>query len=178
MWWLKQSLIYFCGLFGMKLCVLILFLVLPWISRIGDWALSWTEGNERLQIVFVMMLFPLIMNGMQYYIIDGFIKRKEMDHERLPSEDPDHDRGRFDDTLADSDDDVASGSENSDDVRLSRSQEFKRAQESKRNEPKRGPKVSSDEYNPDVDGHTAMGSSKAHRGSRGKLLQKEMLPHE
>ncbi|KAK8139863.1 FK506-binding protein 2 precursor [Apiospora sp. TS-2023a] len=177
-WWLKQSLIYFCGLFGMKLCVLILFLVLPWISRIGDWALSWTEGNERLQIVFVMMLFPLIMNGMQYYIIDSFIKRKETDHERLPTEDPDHDRNRFDDTLADSDDDVASGSENSDDVRLSRSQEFKRSQEAKRNEPKKGPKVSSDEYNPDVDGHTVTGSSKAHRGSRGKLLQKEMLPHE
>ncbi|KAK8089600.1 hypothetical protein PG997_004561 [Apiospora hydei] len=177
LWWLKQSLIYFCGLFGMKICVLILFLVLPWISRVGDWALGWTEGNERLQIVFVMMLFPLIMNGMQYYIIDGFIKKQETDHERLPTEDPDHDRSRFDDALADSDDDVASGSENSDDVRLSRSQEFKRTQESKRNEPKKGPKVSSDEYNPDVDGHTTTGSSRTHLG-RGKLLQKEMVPHE
>ncbi|KAK8126353.1 FK506-binding protein 2 precursor [Apiospora kogelbergensis] len=135
LWWLKQSLIYFCGLFGMKICVLILFLVLPWISHIGDWALGWTEGNERLQIVFVMMLFPLIMNAMQYYIIDGFIKKQESDHERLPTEDPDHDRrSPFDDAPADSDDDVASGSENSDDVRLSRSQEFKRTQESKRSE--------------------------------------------
>ncbi|KAK8019550.1 hypothetical protein PG990_004688 [Apiospora arundinis] len=139
LWWLKQSLIYFCGLFGMKICVLILFLVLPWISRIGDWALGWTEGNERLQIVFVMMLFPLIMNAMQYYIIDGFIKKQESDHERLPTEDPDHDRP-FDDAAADSDDDVASGSENSDDVRLSRSQEFKRTQELKRNEVKGGPR--------------------------------------
>ncbi|KAH8762513.1 vacuolar membrane protein-domain-containing protein [Diaporthe sp. PMI_573] len=74
-WWLKQSVIYFCGLFGMKLCVLIIFLMLPWISRVGDWALGWTEGNERVQIVFVMMLFPLIMNAMQYYIIDSFIKK-------------------------------------------------------------------------------------------------------
>ncbi|KAK7744973.1 hypothetical protein SLS53_003206 [Cytospora paraplurivora] len=73
-WWLKQSVIYFCGLFGMKVCVLIIFLTMPWISRIGDWALKWTEGNERVQIVFVMMLFPLIMNGLQYYIIDSFIK--------------------------------------------------------------------------------------------------------
>lgn len=46
----------------------------PWISRVGDWALGWTEGNEKLQIVFVMMLFPLIMNALQYYIIDSFIK--------------------------------------------------------------------------------------------------------
>lgn len=75
-WWLKQSIIYFCGLFGMKICVLIIFLTMPWISRIGDWALSWTEGNERVQIVFVMMLFPLIMNVLQYYIIDSFIKKQ------------------------------------------------------------------------------------------------------
>ncbi|KAK2610584.1 hypothetical protein N8I77_004002 [Diaporthe amygdali] len=75
-WWLKQSIIYFCGLFGMKFCVLIIFLMLPWISRVGDWALGWTEGNERVQIVFVMMLFPLIMNAMQYYIIDSFIKKQ------------------------------------------------------------------------------------------------------
>lgn len=68
--------IYFCGLFGMKICVLIIFLVFPWISRAGDWALGWTEGNERLQIVFVMMLFPLIMNALQYYIIDSFIKQQ------------------------------------------------------------------------------------------------------
>lgn len=76
-WWLKQSFIYFCGLFGMKICVLIIFLLFPWISRVGDWALGWTEGNEKLQIIFVMMLFPLIMNAMQYYIIDSFIKLSE-----------------------------------------------------------------------------------------------------
>lgn len=75
-WWLKQSLIYFCGLFGMKFCVLIIFIMFPWISRVGDWALGWTEGNEKLQIVFVMMLFPLIMNALQYYIIDSFIKKQ------------------------------------------------------------------------------------------------------
>lgn len=73
-WWLKQSILYFCGLFGMKICVLVIFVTLPWISRVGDWALSWTEGNEQVQIIFVMMLFPLIMNALQYYIIDSFIK--------------------------------------------------------------------------------------------------------
>lgn len=75
-WWLKQSVIYFCGLFGMKICVLIIFILMPWISKVGDWALSWTEGNEKLQIAFVMMIFPLIMNGLQYYIIDSFIKKQ------------------------------------------------------------------------------------------------------
>jgi len=75
-WWFKQSIIYFCGLMGMKICVLILFMLLPWLPRVGDWALGWTEGNEKLQIVFVMMLFPVIMNALQYYIIDSFIKKK------------------------------------------------------------------------------------------------------
>lgn len=65
----------------MKFCVFFLFAMLPWISRIGDWALRWTEGNEALQIAFVMLIFPLIMNALQYYIVDSFIKRKNSDHE-------------------------------------------------------------------------------------------------
>ncbi|KKA29141.1 hypothetical protein TD95_003484 [Thielaviopsis punctulata] len=77
LWWFKQSMIYFCGLFGMKVVVLIIFVAFPWIAHIGDWALQWTEGNEQLQIIFVMMLFPLIMNAMQYYIIDSFIKKQD-----------------------------------------------------------------------------------------------------
>lgn len=73
-WWLKQSVIYFLGLFGMKFCVFVIFQILPWIAWVGDWALRWTEGNEAIQITFVMFIFPLIMNALQYWIIDGFIK--------------------------------------------------------------------------------------------------------
>ncbi|KAI9884427.1 MAG: hypothetical protein M1823_003781 [Watsoniomyces obsoletus] len=93
-WWAKQSLIYFFGLLGMKTCVLIIFNILPWISRVGDWALKWTEGNEALQVVFVMLLFPLIMNAIQYYIIDSFIKNsKPLDPDALDdSADDDDDR--------------------------------------------------------------------------------------
>ncbi|KAK2624060.1 hypothetical protein QTJ16_006694 [Diplocarpon rosae] len=87
-WWFKQSLIYFLGLMGMKICVLIIFLVLPWISRVGDWALRWTEGDETLQVIFVMLVFPVIMNATQYYIIDSFIKNpKPEGHELIPGED-------------------------------------------------------------------------------------------
>ncbi|KAI1001483.1 hypothetical protein K3495_g6714 [Podosphaera aphanis] len=90
-WWLKQSLIYFLGLLGMKFCVLLVFILFPWISRIGDWALGWTEGNEALQVAFVMLVFPLIMNATQYYIIDSFIKNQtpQREHELLPDSDPD-----------------------------------------------------------------------------------------
>ena len=91
-WWVKQCLIYFIGLIGMKICVFILFQLCPWLGRVGDWALRWTEGNEAVQIAFVMFIFPLIMNALQYYIIDTFIKQKkgpELDEE----EHTDHERG-------------------------------------------------------------------------------------
>lgn len=75
-WWLKQSLLYFIGLLGMKICVFVIFQLCPWIVVVGDWALRWTEGNTALQIAFVMLIFPLIMNAFQYYVIDTFIKKK------------------------------------------------------------------------------------------------------
>ena len=91
-WWLKQSFIYFLGLLGMKFCVFIIFQLCPWIVRIGDWALRWTEGDKRVQIFFVMLFFPVVMNALQYYIIDSFIKdQKTSDHELVPNEDEDDD---------------------------------------------------------------------------------------
>lgn len=72
----------------MKTCVFFIFKLCPWIVNVGDWALRWTEGNEKVQVFFVMLFFPVIMNALQYYIIDGFIKnQKPSDHEPIPSED-------------------------------------------------------------------------------------------
>jgi len=115
-WWFKQSIIYFIGLMGMKICVLIIFLVLPWISRVGDWALKWTEGDEALQVIFVMLVFPVIMNATQYYIIDSFIKnQKPQDHERIPDEDSDAESfehtGPYADPASGSSDEIHSGDE-------------------------------------------------------------------
>jgi hypothetical protein len=76
-WWLKQSILYFLGLLGMKACVFLIFTLCPWIVLVGNWALRWTEGNEAIQIAFVMLIFPLIMNALQYYIIDSFIKNNK-----------------------------------------------------------------------------------------------------
>ena len=86
-WWLKQSFIYFLGLLGMKACVFFIFQICPWIIRVGDWALRWTEGNEMVQVFFVMLFFPVVMNALQYYIIDSFIKdQKPSDNGPDPSE--------------------------------------------------------------------------------------------
>ncbi|RDA92631.1 hypothetical protein CP533_1440 [Ophiocordyceps camponoti-saundersi (nom. inval.)] len=161
-WWLKQSIIYFGGLFGMKLCVLIIFIIFPWISKVGDWALGWTEGNERLQIAFVMMIFPLVMNALQYYIIDSFIKKKESDHhDRLSTEDPDEPSRPCDESTRlrthrssseddDGDDDVQRG-------------QHARARSSR-------------DYDPEIDGHapTVVGSG----SSRIKVAPTELYPKE
>lgn len=84
--------IYFIGLLGMKLCVFGLFQLLPWLGWVGDWALRWTEGKEWVQITFVMLIFPLVMNGLQYYIIDSFIKDKEGVSEDAGDEDADEEQ--------------------------------------------------------------------------------------
>lgn len=112
---MKQLLIYSLGLLGMKACVFLVFELCPWIIRVGDWALRWTEGNEALQIAFVMLIFPLIMNALQYYIIDTFIKKKV-----TADEDEGHERGDEDceeDTLLPEDDQDATGPIEADEVK-------------------------------------------------------------
>lgn len=176
-WWLKQSLIYFCGLMGMKLCVLVLFMLLPWLPHVGDWALGWTEGNEKLQIVFVMMLFPLIMNALQYYIIDSYIKENEtapvdgetgtggtVVYEELPASETDEsgeEEGADDEDAQKSV--VASAAARGSRLRMAR-----------RNSAT-GRSSRDIEYDPAVDGdsQTVIGST----SSRG-ALPKELLPHE
>ncbi len=175
-WWLKQSVIYFCGLFGMKVCVLVIFVMLPWISRVGDWALSWTEGNEQLQIVFVMMLFPLIMNALQYYIIDSFIKKQ-----------PPKDGARATDAeggggvvsygrLADMADDEASD-EDGDGVDVA---DGDAAAAARKTRPPALALAQETEYDPEIDGDspTVVGSNSSRRSEAGKLLSAGLFPHE
>ncbi|CZT25703.1 uncharacterized protein RCC_11372 [Ramularia collo-cygni] len=76
-WYFKQLLIYCIGLIGMKLFVFFLFMAMPFLPWIGDWALRWTEGSEALQVAFALFIFPLAMNAIQYWIVDGFIMDKK-----------------------------------------------------------------------------------------------------
>ena len=169
--------IYFLGLMGMKICVLIIFLALPWISRIGDWALRWTEGNEQLQVFFVMLFFPVVMNATQYYIIDSFIKnQKPGEHEELAGEDGDSDDGTddsdpFDDPTAGSVEDLDSDDED----KLPK----KEAVDINRSLPAEGRKSSAlrdrHNYDPQFDGEsspTVVGS--ASNSEREQLLGKDV----
>ncbi|KAL1583722.1 hypothetical protein WHR41_07471 [Cladosporium halotolerans] len=114
-WFFKQLLIYTIGLVCMKLFVWLLFALLPWLPWVGDWALRWTEGSEALQIAFVMFIFPLLMNILQYYIIDSFIKdsKRGQGYQEVRGDEADaegdEERDRF--VVDDDDDDSVAGTE-------------------------------------------------------------------
>ncbi len=204
-WWLKQSIIYFFGLFGMKVCVLIIFLTMPWISRVGDWALSWTDGNEQLQIIFAMLLFPLIMNAMQYYIIDSFIKEQTPAAAHGHQGHPGHHGRRGSSGLynhlsdsADDEDSATDGGDSEDDVYTGSNMSLESSDDGgdealKPAAPRntgRGAGVAADpSYDPDVDGYspTVIGSSSSQRSrhepaegtaSHGTSLSKNLYPAE
>lgn len=183
---------------GMKVVVLIMFMMLPWLPRVGDWALGWTEGNEKLQIIFVMLLFPLIMNALQYYIIDSYIKKKD--------EEGDARLGGSGGALGPAgpgrpvayEELAVSGSDESDESE-SESDDGEDERERKRvgARPSRDPRVRLEtrnpnpatatagrssrdlEYDPAVDGdsQTVIGSSSSHISSQG-VLPKQLLPTE
>jgi hypothetical protein len=172
--------IYFLGLMGMKICVLIVFLVLPWISRIGDWALRWTEGNEQLQVFFVMLFFPVVMNATQYYIIDSFIKnQKPGEHEELSGEDVDSDDGTddsdpFDDPTAGSLEDLDSDEE--DELPKKEAVDIKANTAAEIKDSRRSPALKDrHNYDPQFDGEsspTVVGS--ASNSEREQLLGKDV----
>jgi hypothetical protein len=54
--WGKQLLVYVTSLIVMKLVVLLLFKLCPWLEGFGEWILSWTLENYKLQVVFVMLM--------------------------------------------------------------------------------------------------------------------------
>ncbi|CAO3583158.1 unnamed protein product [Absidia cylindrospora] len=79
--WLKQTLIFIVAEGLMKMCVYLIFRLFPILFRFGEWALRWTEGNYRYQVLFVMLIFPLIMNGMQFWIVDTIVKVTPKQHD-------------------------------------------------------------------------------------------------
>ncbi|KAI8331008.1 vacuolar membrane protein-domain-containing protein [Chlamydoabsidia padenii] len=89
--WLKQLSIYTLSLLIMKTLVVLLFHLCPWLEDFGFWVLGWTAGNYKLQVAFVMLIFPLVMNIIQFWIIDTIVKHKDITQIRLNQRDDDDD---------------------------------------------------------------------------------------
>ncbi|KAH7887363.1 vacuolar membrane protein-domain-containing protein [Phlebopus sp. FC_14] len=75
-YWARQTAVYVFTLTTMKLLVVALFAVWPGVSKLGDWLLSWTSigDGEAFQVIFVMGIFPIIMNILQFWLIDSIVK--------------------------------------------------------------------------------------------------------
>lgn len=89
----KQAGLYMLGLVCMKTVLCSIITALPWIKDFGEYLLSWATKNPELQIVFVMLVFPMIMNTVQYYIIDSIIQSPEYNFKkksRKKMQDKDH----------------------------------------------------------------------------------------
>lgn len=135
----------------MKFFVFVIFQLCPWIIRVGNWALKWTENDEKLQVFFVMLFFPVVMNALQYYIIDSFIKnQKSSEHEQIPSEDEDEAAAE---EWRGSDEEYNSAS---DDELIAKTSQPEAKQPSKK----------MDEYDPQKDGERSGGSNS--RGEEGR----------
>ncbi|KAF7792839.1 hypothetical protein EIP86_003940 [Pleurotus ostreatoroseus] len=58
----------------MKLLVVGLFALWSGIFKVGEWLLSFLGTNDVLQVIFTMGLFPIMMNILQFWLIDSIVK--------------------------------------------------------------------------------------------------------
>ncbi|KIO17013.1 hypothetical protein M407DRAFT_33339 [Tulasnella calospora MUT 4182] len=70
-YWIRQASVYVFAVIVMKLAVLALLALVPSLLDVGEWLLSWTDGRTTVQIVFVMGIYPIIMNVLQFWLIDS-----------------------------------------------------------------------------------------------------------
>lgn len=63
--WGEQAAVYVACLTAMKVVVLILFWLFPFLEDVMSWALSWIT-NEEAQVFVVMLVIPLFMNLFQF----------------------------------------------------------------------------------------------------------------
>ncbi|KAF9450677.1 hypothetical protein P691DRAFT_700883 [Macrolepiota fuliginosa MF-IS2] len=75
-YWARQAAIYVLALTTMKMLVVGLLALFPGIFKIGEWILSWTwtEDGDAVQVIFTMGIFPIIMNIVQFWLIDSIVK--------------------------------------------------------------------------------------------------------
>ncbi|KAI0650402.1 vacuolar membrane protein-domain-containing protein [Trametes meyenii] len=73
-YWLRQSAVYVFALTTMKLIVVAVFAALPAIFEVGEWLLTFLGPSDTAQVIFTMGLFPIMMNIIQFWLIDSIVK--------------------------------------------------------------------------------------------------------
>lgn len=75
----KQAFLYCVAMIFMKIILALFAWWMPFLDDLGNFLISWTSFDPRLQVAFVMLLFPFVMNTIQYYLIDSIIQSQEYD---------------------------------------------------------------------------------------------------
>ncbi|KAI0080820.1 hypothetical protein K474DRAFT_1636771 [Panus rudis PR-1116 ss-1] len=73
-YWARQAAVYVFSLTTMKLLVITLFALWPGIFKMGEWLLSFLGHSDAAQVIFTMGIFPIIMNVLQFWLIDSIVK--------------------------------------------------------------------------------------------------------
>lgn len=73
-YWLKQLASYLFVLLLMKMAVLLLFAIFPFLFDMGSWLLGLFGNHKQVQVLFSMALFPLAMNIVQFWLIDSLLR--------------------------------------------------------------------------------------------------------
>ncbi|OCH95906.1 hypothetical protein OBBRIDRAFT_787754 [Obba rivulosa] len=87
-YWARQAAVYVFALTTMKLLVVGLFVAWPGIFEWGAWLLQFLGPSDAMQVIFVMGLFPIIMNVLQFWIIDSIVKSSKAAAVALPDDTP------------------------------------------------------------------------------------------
>lgn len=72
----KQLVIYLFSLGLMKMSIYILMITFPILVNIAVWMLSRLDKYPNVQVGFVLLVFPLVMNVFQYYVVDNLIQSR------------------------------------------------------------------------------------------------------
>ncbi|GJE84537.1 STIMATE domain-containing protein [Phanerochaete sordida] len=73
-YWFRQLSVYLFSLATMKLLVVGLFALWPGVFKLGEWLLTFLGPSEAAQVIFTMGIFPIIMNILQFWLIDSIVK--------------------------------------------------------------------------------------------------------
>jgi hypothetical protein len=51
------------------------------LDTISTFLLGWIENYPNLELVFVLVLGPVVMNGFAFWVQDNFLKKRNIDEE-------------------------------------------------------------------------------------------------
>lgn len=92
--WLYQLSLWIVIVFVSKICVLIVNIIfMDFFNSIAAIILYPFRNNPRIELIMVMVIFPMIGTSIQLWWTDNFLQRQSPDLEKIPYNDPEFEQG-------------------------------------------------------------------------------------